>query len=100
MRRLSAALIIALASLNPAAGQEIDRVRWAGAFTNLCLQEVYSNTKMMEALAMAQRTAQSVCGCGADVMAATIRSDEIEFFWTNKRLRTDTFQRWRKALVS
>jgi len=81
-----------------ASAQEVDRAYWRGEFTRLCLNEIDSNPNMMEALLEVYKTAQSFCGCGADVMAKTITPAESEFIRARKKLRDDTYLRWRNAL--
>ena len=78
---------------------DIDRLFWARAYTNLCLQEAYSNPHATEALALMGRTANSVCGCGGDMMAATLTINEAAFYTVNRQMRGDTKIRWRKGLV-
>ena len=78
---------------------DIDRLFWARAYTNLCLQEAYSNPRATEALALVGQTANSVCGCGGDMMAATLSINEAAYYTVNRQMRGDTKIRWRKGLV-
>ena len=78
---------------------DIDRMFWSRAYTNLCLQEAYSNPRATEALALVGQTANSVCGCGGNMMAATLTINEATFYAVNRQMRGDTKIRWRKGLV-
>ena len=72
---------------------------WTRAFTNLCLQEAYSKPNAVEALYFVGQTANSVCGCGGELMGATLTVAETTFYSVNKTMRGDTKMRWRKRLV-
>lgn len=78
---------------------DIDRLSWARSYTNLCLQQAYSNPRATEALALVERTANSVCGCGGDMMGATLTINEATYYAVNRQMRGDTKIRWRKGLV-
>ena len=79
---------------------DIDRLYWARAYTNLCLQETYANPRAIEALAFVGRTANSVCGCGGNLMAATLTINEAAYYSVNRQMRGDTKIRWRKGLFA
>ena len=78
---------------------EIDAPMWTLAFTNLCLREAYSKPNAVEALYFVGQTANSVCGCGGELMGATLTAAETAFYSVNKTMRGDTKMRWRKGLV-
>ena len=71
MSRIAIGTLILLIPIGAAIAKDIDRVFWGRAFTELCLQESYARPEVMRELALAGRTAQSVCQCGGDVMATT-----------------------------
>ena len=52
-----------------------------------------------EALALVGQTANSVCGCGGDMMAATLTINEATYYAVNRQMRGDTKIKWRKGLV-
>jgi hypothetical protein len=83
----------------PSQAADVDTKIWIRAFTNLCLQEAYSKPNAVEALYFVGQTANSVCGCGGELMGATLTVDETAFYSVNKTMRGDTKMRWRKALV-
>ena len=85
--------------LVPSQAADIDAPMWTRAFTNLCLQEVYSKPNAVEALYFVGQTANSVCGCGGELMGATLTVAETAFYSVNKTMRGDTKMRWRKGLV-
>ena len=77
----------------------IDRQYWARAYTNFCLQETNSTPNAVEALYFVGQTANAVCGCGGELMGATLTLEEAAFQSTNKRMRGDTKMRWRRGLA-
>lgn len=83
----------------PSQAADIDPLIWTRAFTNLCLQEAYSKPNAVEALFFLGQTANSVCGCGGQLMGATLTVEETAFYSVNKKMRGDTKMRWRKRLV-
>jgi hypothetical protein len=83
----------------PSQAGDIDPLIWTRAFTNLCLQEAYSKPNAVEALFFVGQTANSVCGCGGELMGATLTVEETAFYSVNKKMRGDTKMRWRKGLV-
>ena len=83
----------------PSQAADVDALMWARAFTNLCLQEAYSKPNAVEALFFVGQTANSVCGCGGELMGATLTVEETAFYSINKTMRGDTKIRWRKGLV-
>ena len=83
----------------PSQAADIDALMWTRAFTNLCLQEAYSKPNAVEALYLVGQTANAVCGCGGELMGATLTLEEAAFYTVNKRMRGDTKMRWRKGLV-
>jgi hypothetical protein len=83
----------------PSQAAEVDALMWTRAFTNLCLQEAYSKPNAVEALYFVGQTANSVCGCGGELMGATLTVEELAFYSVNKKMRGDTKMRWRKGLV-
>ena len=82
-----------------AEGSSVDRMYWVRAYTNFCLQETYSNPNAVEALFFVGQTANSVCGCGGEMVGATLTLEEAAFHATNRRMRGDTKIRWRKGLA-
>ena len=84
---------------SPSQSADLDGLKWARAFTNLCLQEAYSKPNAVETLYFFGQTANSVCGCGGELMGATLTVAETEFYSVNKTMRGDTKMRWRKGLV-
>ena len=78
---------------------DIDRLVWVRAYTNLCLQEAYSNPHAVEALFFVGQTANSVCGCGGELIGATLSMEEAAFYSANNQMRGDTKIRWRKGLT-
>ena len=85
--------------LAPSQAADIDALMWTRTFTNLCLQEAYSKPNAVEALYFVGQTANSVCGCGGELMGATLTVEETAFYSVNKTMRGDTKMRWRKGLV-
>ena len=83
----------------PSQAADVDALIWTRAFTNLCLQEAYSKPNAVEALFFVGQTANSVCGCGGELMGATLTVEETAFYSVNKKMRGDTKMRWRKRLV-
>jgi len=84
---------------NPSQAAEIDPLIWTRTFKNLCLQETYSTPNAAEALFFVGQTANTVCGCGGELMGATLTVEETAFYLLNKKMRGDTKMRWRKGLV-
>jgi hypothetical protein len=84
---------------SPSQAAEIDALMWNRAFTNLCLQEAYSKPNAVEALYFVGQTANAVCGCGGELISATLTVEELTFYSVHKKLRGDTKMRWRKGLV-
>ena len=78
---------------------DLDPRIWARNFTNLCLQEAYSKANAVEALFFSGQTANSLCGCGGEMMGATLTIEETAFYSAHKQMRGDTKMRWRKGLV-
>ena len=72
---------------------------WTRNFTNLCLQEAYSQANAVEAFFFGGQTANSVCSCGGELMGATLTIEETAFYSAHKHMRGDTKMRWRKGLV-
>ena len=83
----------------PSQAADIDAQMWTRAFTTLCLQEAYSKPNAVEALYFVGQTANSVCGCGGELMGSTLTVEETTFYSVNKTMRGDTKMRWRKGLV-
>ena len=83
----------------PSQAAGFDALMWTRAFTNLCLQEAYSKPNAVEALYFVGQTANSVCGCGGELMGSTLTVEETAFYSVNKKMRGDTKMRWRKGLV-
>jgi hypothetical protein len=83
----------------PSQAAEIDPLLWTRNFTKLCLQEAYSKANAVEALFFGGQTANSLCGCGGELMGATLTIEETAFYAANKQMRGDTKMRWRKGLV-
>ena len=84
---------------NPPLAAEIDALIWTRTFTNVCLQEVYSTPNAAEELFFAGQTANSVCGCGGEMMGATLTVGETAFYLLHKKMRGDTKMRWRRGLA-
>ena len=84
---------------SPSQAGDIDPLIWTRTFTNLCLQDAYSKPNAVEALFFVGQTANSVCGCGGQLMGATLTVEETAFYSVNKQMRGDTKMRWRKGLV-
>ena len=78
----------------------IDRSYWVQAYTNFCLQETYSNPNAVEALYFVGQTANAICGCGGELIGATLTLEEAAFFSSNGHMRGDTKLRWRKGLAT
>jgi hypothetical protein len=83
----------------PSQAADIDPLIWTRNFTNLCLQEAYSQANAVEAFFFGGQTANSVCGCGGELMGATLTVEEAAFYSAHKQMRGDTKLRWRKGLV-
>jgi hypothetical protein len=84
---------------NPLQAAELDALIWSRTFTNVCLQEVYSTPNAAEQLFFAGQTANSVCGCGGEMMGATLTVGETAFYSLHKKMRGDTKMRWRRGLA-
>ena len=97
--RILVGLSILQGGIYPAQSAEIESVTWKRAFTNFCLQEAYSKPNAVEALYFVGQTANAVCGCGGELMGATLTGEEKEFYSAHQKLRGDTKIRWRKGLV-
>lgn len=83
----------------PSQAADVDTKIWTRTFTNLCLQEAYSKPNAVEALYFVGQTANSVCGCGGELMGATLTVKETAFYSVTKTMRGDTKMRWRKGLA-
>lgn len=84
---------------NPSQAAEFDALIWTRTFTKVCLQEVYSTPNAAEELFFAGQTANSVCGCGGEIMGATLTVGETAFYSLHKKMRGDTKMRWRRGLA-
>lgn len=83
----------------PSRASDIDPRIWTRNFTNLCLQEAYSQANALETFFFGGQTANSVCSCGGELMGPTVTISEAAFYSVHKQLRGDTKMRWRKGLL-